>query len=481
MVVLEDSKTWSLQDYHDTFIHDGVSFSEFYEFLIDKISHDPTNSFISLLKKPPSKPEDFSSLLAGVPIAIKDNICYSAFPTTCGSKMLEQWISSYDASIVSFLQNQQSIIIGKTNLDEFAMGNSTSTSFFGKAFNPWDQYKRFSPGGSSGGSAISVASGYTPVSIGSDTGGSVRCPASFTGVLGLKPTYGRVSRYGLISYAHTLDQIGIFGRYVQDVSFVLETISQKDNHDLTYKNMPYIHSSFEDDHKLTVGLVTNSFEEIIPAQKLLYTQALQKLEDKGFITIVPIKIDDLNILLPTYYVTAFSEAYSNLTRYSGQQFGFNAGSVFKTRLIGFGEEVRRRFDLGSLSLKEGYDEQLYSKSQKIRSYYTEKFHSLFNNVEVIALPTMLDVAFSWDEIQSPIESYKADLLTVPANLTGIPALSLPCGFAEKQGVKLPVGLQLMSSWWNERKILQIAYDFQKITDFHLQTPNVNLLKSEVQL
>lgn len=467
------SPLWSIQDYRNNFIVEGFSFDEFYQDLISRVSQDSTNAFISIIKNIPTKPDDFSKPLAGVPIAVKDNLCYSNFPTTCASKMLKDWVAPYDATVVSYLLQNQATLIGKTNLDEFAMGNDTSTSFFGKSFNPWDHFNRFSPGGSSGGSAISVALGYTPVSIGSDTGGSIRCPASFNGILGLKPTYGRVSRYGLISYAHTLDQIGIFGRYVPDVSLLLEIISQPDANDLTYKNHPFTQSSLEIDAPLNVGVVENSFETIPDDQNQQFNQLLTKLEEKGFITIIPITLEDLEILLPTYYVTAFSEAYSNLVRYSGQQYGFDAGTIFNTRLQGFSDEVKRRFNLGSFSLKTGYDEQLYAKSQKIRSYYVDKFTELFNSVDVIALPTMLDAAFSWDEFQSPIDSYKADLLTVPANLIGTPALSVPAGFSHKQGVKLPIGLQLMGSWWQEQKLFQIAHAIQQITDFHLQLPPKN--------
>lgn len=464
------SKLWSIQNYHDAFVVDQINFDEFYEFILSRIEQDQTNAFISTLQTIPRKPNDFSSLLAGIPIAIKDNITTTSFTTTCASKMLEKWNPPYEASIISSLQEQQAIIIGKTNLDEFAMGNDTSTSYFGKSYNPWDSYKRFSPGGSSGGSAISVALGYTPVSIGSDTGGSVRCPASFNGVLGLKPTYGRVSRYGLISYAHTLDQIGIFGRYVQDVSLVLEIISHPDSNDMTYKNQPFKQTTLEIEEPVKVGVAYNSFDALPSDQKHTLLQELKNLEQKGFITIVPVTIDDLDILLPTYYVTAFSEAYSNLVRYSGNQYGFNAGTVFSTRLQGFSEEVKRRFNLGSFSLKTGYDEQLYTKSQNIRSFYIEKFKELFSTIDVLAMPTMQDAAFSWDEFQSPIDSYRADLLTVPANLLGTPAISIPAGFTFKQNVKLPIGLQLMASWFDEQKLLQIAQAHQNITDYHLQMP-----------
>lgn len=464
---------WSVQDYHEAFTTDEHFFSEFYDSLIEKISQDKTNAFISTLKQKPEQLNDFSGTLAGIPIAIKDNICYSAYPTTCASKMLEQWIPDYNASVLSYLLKEQSIIIGKTNLDEFAMGNATSTGFFGKAFNPWDSHKRFSPGGSSGGSAIAVALGYTPVSIGSDTGGSIRCPASFNGVLGLKPTYGRVSRYGLISYAHTLDQIGVFGRYAQDVSLILEVISQPDKNDLTYKNKPYQQTSLVSEKPLTVGVVYDLFESIPADQKDKLLTALKLLDQKNFITIKPIQIEDLDILLPTYYVTAFSEAYSNLVRYSGQQYGFDAGNIFATRLQGFSSEVKRRYDLGSFSLKTGYDEQLYAKSQKIRSFYVDKFKDIFASVEILALPTMLDAAFTWDEFQSPVDSYRADLLTVPSNLIGTPSISIPAGFVKKHETELPIGLQLMGSWWEEHKLLQLAYSFEQLTTHHLRLPPAN--------
>ena len=297
---LQPISLWSIQDYLDSFSKDKDSFKEIYSHLITRISTDPTNAFISTIQEIPLRPDDFSNKLAGIPIAIKDNITYKAFPTTCASKMLEQWFASYDATVISHILKDQGVIIGKTNLDEFAMGNDTSTSFFGKSFNPWDHFKRFSPGGSSGGSAISVALGYCPVSIGSDTGGSIRCPASFNGVLGLKPTYGRVSRYGLVSYAHTLDQIGIFGRFVEDVSLMLEVISQPDPQDLTYKNKPFKASSLDLKDPLKVGLVSNTLDFIPSDQKKTLLQSLNLLENKGFITTETIIIDDLDILLQTY-------------------------------------------------------------------------------------------------------------------------------------------------------------------------------------
>jgi aspartyl-tRNA(Asn)/glutamyl-tRNA(Gln) amidotransferase subunit A len=471
MSIIESKRPlWSISDYQHAYQIEEITIEEIFSNFLNSISNDQYNTFISSIKDVPAINYNESKILSGIPISVKDNICYTDFPTTCASKMLENWISPYNASVISFLLENHATIIGKTNLDEFAMGNSTQTSYFGKSYNPWDIHKRYSPGGSSGGSAISVALGYSPISIGSDTGGSIRCPASFTGVLGLKPTYGRVSRYGLISYAHTLDQIGIFARYAQDLSIVLEIISQSDVNDLTYQKKPYIHSNLEIDKPITVGVDLGSLEILPTIQKELMMNALAKLEEKEYISIQFIKIEDLDILLPTYYVTAFSEAYSNLVRYSGQQFGYDAGNIFSTRLQRFSEEVKRRYDLGSFSLKTGYDEQLYAKSQKIRSYYVDKFKNIFESVDIVALPTMLDAAFSWDECLSPIDSYKADLLTVPANLTGTPALSLPVGFIQKQGVNLPIGLQLIGSWWQEHKLIQLAYAYQQLSTFHLQLP-----------
>jgi aspartyl-tRNA(Asn)/glutamyl-tRNA(Gln) amidotransferase subunit A len=468
---------WSISDYKHAFFTDQVKQSDFWKAREEKLVSDPYNAFISLFITDRVNKKEDSRLLSGVPIALKDNICTSDLTTTCASKMLEHWTPRYDASVVNYLKSEDSYIIGKTNLDEFAMGNTTETSYFGRSYNPWDPNKRFTPGGSSGGSAIAVTQGYVPVAIGSDTGGSIRCPASFCGVLGLKPTYGRVSRYGLVSYAHSLDQIGILARYAQDMTLVLETISQPDFKDMTYQNKGYKTSDLTITDEIKVGIAQKVFDFIPKDQAKLIKNALCLMDEKGLIKLIDIEFDDIDILLPTYYVTSFSEAYSNLARYTGQQYGFDGGSILATRLQGFSKEVQRRFNLGSFSLKSGFEEQLYLKSQKIRSHYKEKLRNIFTSIETIALPTMLDVAYKWDEIKSPIDSYKADLLTVPANLTGIPALTIPVGFSSKKDVKMPVGLQLFGSWWQEHTLIQIAYEYQQLTKHHLQLPP-DLLISE---
>lgn len=461
---------WSINDYVSTLTSENSTLLDYWQEIFNEVQLDPFNVFIhtySILEKPSKRK---SGLIASVPISIKDNLCTKDAPTTCASKMLKDWIPSYNASIVDFLRNEGAILIGKTNLDEFAMGNTTETSFFGPTHNPWDHQKRFSPGGSSGGAAACVALGYTPISIASDTGGSIRSPASWVGVLGLKPTYGRVSRYGLVSYAHTLDQIGVLGRYAEDVGLILEIISRKDTKDMTYENKPFFQKDLKIEKKITIGVIQQFFDLLPDSLREVYSNALLTIEKLPNIELEEIVIPDWEVLLPTYYTIASGEAYSNLARYTGEQYGYKAEDLINTRLSGFGDEVLRRIKIGQYSLKKGYDEQLYKKAQIIREHFKSVFKNQFDKTPVILSPTMQQLALAWEETQTPLESYKSDLLTVPANLLGIPALSLPVGFGEKLEVKLPVGLQLYSSWWNEHYLLQIAYEFQQKTDFHLQTP-----------
>jgi aspartyl-tRNA(Asn)/glutamyl-tRNA(Gln) amidotransferase subunit A len=469
---------WSITDYKSNLTSEESTSMDLWRNLHQEIVKDPYNVFTHIYLNIKDLSRSQEGLLTSVPISIKDNMCTKDAPTSCASKMLKDWIPSYNASIIDFLKSEGAVILGKTNLDEFAMGNTTETSFFGPTHNPWDQEKRFSPGGSSGGAAACVALGYTPVSLASDTGGSIRCPASWTGVLGLKPTYGRVSRYGLVSYAHTLDQIGILGRYAEDIDLLLEIISKKDITDMTYENKPYTKSQLNIENPITIGIIREFFDLVPNALERVYSNALSILENVPNVHLEDIYIPDWEVLLPTYYTIASGEAYSNLARYSGEQYGYKAEDLIKTRLTGFGDEVLRRIKIGQYSLKKGYDEQLYKKAQAIREHFKTIFRNYFRNTRIIALPTMQELALAWEESLTPLESYKSDLLTVPANLLGIPALSLPIGFGTKLGVKLPVGLQLFSSWWDEHYLLKLAYEFQQKSDFHLQLPSYLSCKEE---
>lgn len=470
MSLSKKQELWSLKDYYDVYQSHLMTISDIWERIIHGLEFNAYNTFISMNKNF-SKTKDFSSQLFNkIPIAIKDNICTTDFPTTCASKMLSGWYPPYNAHIIDQLLNNDFLIIGKTNLDEFAMGNTTGTSFFGHSTNPWDKSGNFTPGGSSGGSAIAVASGLVPVAIGSDTGGSIRCPAAWCGVLGLKPTYGRVSRYGLISYAHTLDAIGCFSRYAEDASKVLEILSKPDKNDMTYQNKPYKHGDLSLAKPISIGVPTNLIETLPSNIIDVFKKSINVLEKIPNVTIEEFILEDISVLLPTYYVIAMSEAYSNLARYTGQQYGFKDVSILQTRLKGFGEEVSRRMKLGAYTLEVGYEEQLYSKAQQIREYYRKKFHSYFQKMSIFALPTMTDVAMTWEELKSPMDSYLADLFTVPANLIGIPALSMPIGFVNKINVRLPVGLQLLTDWWSEDKILHVAWEYQQRTAWHTELP-----------
>ncbi len=476
-----DIRLWSISDYRLFSNANGTR--ALYEIIINNISHDPYHTFISKIDDISKDYLNQLGLLSPVPLAIKDNIVTKDFPTTCGSRMLSGWVSPYDSTVVSHLKSEGAIIIGKTNLDEFAMGNTTETSYFGKTYNPWDPELRFSPGGSSGGSSVAVATGMVPVSLASDTGGSIRCPAAWTGVLGLKPTYGRVSRHGLIAYAHSLDQIGIFSRYAEDLDLMLKIISRPDkqDQDLTYKQRPYTNKSLKLDEDIIIGIIPSIIESLQDQQNKLINDALKIIESFPHVILTEIELPELDIMLPTYYITAVSEAFSNLARFTGEQYGFNAGDVYKTRLEGFGEEVRRRISLGSYSLQKGTEQELYKKAQKIRDYIRYEFKKIYGQVSVIALPTMQDFAKSWGEFSSPLESYKADLLTVPANLTGLPALSLPIGFGIKSGVRLPYGLQLLADWWREDLLIKLAWEYQQKTDHHKILPPPYTSKTEVSV
>jgi aspartyl-tRNA(Asn)/glutamyl-tRNA(Gln) amidotransferase subunit A len=417
-------------------------------------------------------------LLAGVPVAVKDNICTLNIRTTCSSRMLKDFVSPYNATVVERLNRQGVVIIGKTNMDEYAMGTTTETSYFGATRNPWNLTKV--PGGSSGGSAAAVVSKMAPVALGSDTGGSIRCPASYCSTVGLKPTYGLVSRYGLVSYANSLEQIGPLTRSVRDCALVLSVISGHDARDSTSAALPakdYTVLLKEDSEKFRIGVPHEFFGEgVDPEVEKAVWEAVHKLESLGY-TYDRVSVPSMSYALAAYYIVAMSEASSNLARYDGLRYGYRVekdegdwSTVYaKDRKAGFGAEVRRRVILGTYALSAGYYDQYYLKALRVRTLIRRDFERAFKDFDVLVGPTMPLLPFGFGEkIDDPLTLYMCDILTVPANLTGCPAVSVPCGF--KDG--LPIGLQITGKPFGEETILKVAYKFEQNTSFHKQRPSL---------
>jgi len=405
--------------------------------------------------------------LAGMPIAIKDNICTKGVATTCASKMLKNFVAPYEATASNKLWSLGGICLGKTNLDEFAMGSSTETSVFGVTSNPWDINRV--PGGSSGGSAASVAAGLCAAAIGSDTGGSIRQPASFCGVVGLKPTYGRVSRWGLVAFASSLDQIGPITNTVSDAAEILYSISGKDPFDSTCLDKPVpnflsnLNKSIKD---LKIGIIKECFEHpgLNQDVKESVLSGVERFRNLGA-EIIEVECPRFNDGIATYYVIAPSEASANLARYDGVKYGYrsNEGSnlidmTSKSRAEGFGDEVQRRILIGTYALSAGYSDAYYKKAQKVRTLIRNDFDYAFNKVDVLLTPTCPTTAFmKGDFVNDPLSMYLSDLLTVPANLAGLPAISIPCGFDTKG---LPIGMQLIGNVLEEDRILNAANIFE---------------------
>ena len=405
--------------------------------------------------------------LAGIPIAIKDNICTKGVATTCASNMLKPFVSPYESTVSSKLWSSGGIFLGKTNLDEFAMGSSTETSVFGVTSNPWDVNRV--PGGSSGGSAASVAAGFCAAAIGSDTGGSIRQPASFCGVVGLKPTYGRVSRWGLVAFASSLDQIGPITNTVSDAAEILYEISGKDPLDSTCLDKPvpnYLKDLNKSIKDLKIGIIKECFEHegLDPEVKESVLSGVERFRNLGA-EIIDVECPMFNEGIATYYVIAPSEASANLARYDGVKYGYrtNEGSnlldmTSKSRAEGFGDEVQRRILIGTYALSAGYSDAYYKKAQKIRTLIRKDFDNAFSKVDILLTPTCPTTAFlKGDFANDPLSMYLSDLLTVPVNLAGLPAISIPCGF-DKKG--LPIGLQLIGNVLEENKILNAANIFE---------------------
>ena len=406
--------------------------------------------------------------LHGVPIALKDNIDARGFRTTAGSRMLEEYVSPFDATVVTRLEAAGAVIVGKTICDEFAMGSSTENSAFGPSRNPWATDRV--PGGSSGGSAVAVAAGMTPISLGSDTGGSIRQPAAFCGIVGVKPTYGRVSRYGLIAFASSLDQIGPFARTVADAALLLEAVSGHDPRDSTSgtQEVPRFSDALSGHASGTrIGVPRHLLEQGIDADVLsAFEEGLRVLEAAGA-TIVPIELPHSRCAIPVYYLVATAEASSNLARFDGVRYGLRTpatelGEMYeKTRSSGFGAEVKRRIVLGTYVLSAGYYDAYYLKAQQVRTLIRRDFEQAFETVDAVAVPTTPAPAFKLGEkTDDPLQMYLGDLFTVSAPLSGLPAISVPCGFTSN---KLPIGLQLTGRAWDEATLLRLGDAFERAT------------------
>ncbi len=415
--------------------------------------------------------------LLGVPLAIKDNICTKGTLTTCSSKILSDFFPPYESTVTSRLSEQGYILIGKTNMDEFAMGSSTENSGFHVTRNPWDLERI--PGGSSGGSAAAVAADECIAALGSDTGGSIRQPAAFCGVVGLKPTYGRVSRYGLVAFASSLDQIGTLTKNVQDTALLMNIISGHDPLDSTSAplSVPDFTLAIGQDIKgIKLGVPKEYFIEGTEKEvEASVKDAIRKLEDLGAIP-VEISLPHTDYAIATYYILATSEASSNLARYDGVKYGFRAEGkdlldmYSNTRAQGFGAEIKRRIMLGTYALSSGYYEAYYKKAQQVRTLIKQDFERAFKEVDVIITPTSPTVAFKMGEKSAdPLQMYLSDIFTISVNLAGVPGISIPCGFTTEN---LPIGLQLIGKHFDEDSLLKIAYAYEQATEWHKKKPNI---------
>jgi aspartyl-tRNA(Asn)/glutamyl-tRNA(Gln) amidotransferase subunit A len=422
---------------------------------------------------------DDIGLLAGIPIAVKDNMSTQGIPTTCASHILENFTPPYESTVTQKLADAGAVMVGKTNLDEFAMGGSTETSAFHLTANPWDLERV--PGGSSGGSAAAVAGGECVVSIGSDTGGSIRQPASFCGIVGLKPTYGLVSRYGLVAFASSLDQIGPFARTVEDAAVLLEAIAGYDPKDSTSLNVEipnYTRYLTPDLKGKKVGVIQETFGEgLDPSVEEAVRKAIAQLKDLGA-EIQEISCPRFRYGIAAYYIIAPSEASANLARYDGVKYGMRVKDAenlidmyTRTRAQGFGTEVKRRIMIGTYALSAGYYDAYYLKAQKVRTLIKQDFEAAFSKVDVLVCPTAPTTAFkAGDKTADPLSMYLVDLMTIPVNLAGLPGMSIPCGF-DSQG--MPIGLQIIGNVLREDQVLQVGHAYEQATEWHKRSPKLD--------
>ena len=406
--------------------------------------------------------------LTGIPLAHKDVFCTAGAATTCASRMLADFVPPYDATVVARLAGAGAVSLGKTNMDEFAMGSSNETSWFGPARNPWDLSR--APGGSSGGSAAAVSAGLVPCATGTDTGGSIRQPAAFCGVTGLKPTYGRVSRHGMIAFASSLDQGGVFAHAVEDIEMVLRAMEGHDPLDSTSAARPPTRR--DDVPRLRVGMPTEYWQGLDGAMGDRLLAAARELEAEGH-ALMPVSLPHTGAAVPAYYVIAGAEASANLARYDGVRFGFRAPDpedledlYRRSRAAGFGAEVKRRILTGTYTLSVGYYDAYYLKAQRVRRLIQRDFLTAFDTVDAIAAPVTPGPAFELGAVSDPVAMYRQDVFTTPASLAGLPAMSVPCGFVDG----LPVGLQLIGPAFQEGRLLALGGAFQRRTDWHQRHP-----------
>ena len=478
---------YTLEELHEKLVNKEFTAVELMESVFENIEEtdEKIGAFLTLSKEEAlsaareadEKGIDNDNVLSGLPIGIKDNMMTKGVTTTAASKMLEDFVPVYDATVIEKLKQAGMIIAGKLNMDEFAMGGSTENSAFKVTRNPWDLNKV--PGGSSGGSAAAVAAGLVPVSLGSDTGGSVREPAAFTGLVGMKPTYGRVSRYGLIAFASSLDQIGPFTRTVKDNALVLNAISGTDEKDSTsYRGeTPDFTEDIDMGVKgLRIGVPNEYFHE--DAQESGVIDAVREalaLYEKMGAEIVEVSLPHSKYGIPAYYIIASSEASSNLQRFDGIRYGYRSENIeslediyIKSRSEGFGKEVKRRIMLGTFSLSSGFYDAHFKKAAQVRTLIRRDFEKAFEDVDVLVAPTTTSTAFEiGGKVEDPIAMYMSDILTVPVNLAGVPSLSVPCGFSND----MPVGMQIIGKHFDEKTIYRTAYAFEKETDHYTKKPS----------
>ncbi len=460
--------------------------AELTQALLDRIGSldDKLNAFVTVTatealaaatRADEARASGIGGALNGLPLIHKDIFCTRGVKTTCGSKMLDNFISPYDATVVEKLADAGAVVLGKSNMDEFAMGSSNETSYFGPVRNPWNL--ECSPGGSSGGSSASVAARFAPAATGTDTGGSIRQPAALTGTVGLKPTYGRVSRYGMIAFASSLDQAGVITRSSEDAALLLGVMAGFDERDSTSIDQPvpdYLASIGDSIKGLRVGIVRQHFDAGLDQQTgVRVKDAIAVLESLGATT-VEVDLPNLDLSVPTYYVVAPAECSSNLSRFDGVRFGHRAENAedlqdlyFRSRGEGFGDEVKRRIMTGTYVLSAGYYDAYYLKAQQVRQLIADDFKKAFADVDVIAGPTAPSPAFRLgDKVDDPIQMYLNDIYTIGANLAGLPGLSVPCGFVDD----LPVGLHLVGAHFGEETLLRCGHQYQQQTEWHKACP-----------